>query len=95
MHGNDTLRPPAISGVVMRGAGGFGPPIDRMMTEDERRGFNWACEAQQLWGSLMLANVTPPPADCGPVPLVEAINHGWRMVVNSARALQLTMGRDT
>ena len=86
-------RPPAISGDVMHEATGFGPPLDRPMTEEERRGFNWALDALQLWGGLMLAKTPVVPQDCGPVPLAEAMRHGWQSTINSAKALQLTMGR--
>ncbi len=85
--------PPAMTGEIFPEPAGFGPPLARPMTEDERRGFNWALEALQLWGGLMLAKAPEVPHDSAPVPLSETVRHGWRNTVNAAKALQMTLGR--
>jgi len=42
---------PTATGVILADDTDMGPPLHRPMTEDERRGFNWACQALRLWGN--------------------------------------------
>ena len=90
-HTTDDLPVPMAE--VLPDGQGFGPPLDRPMTEDERRGFTYACQAMQLWGGLCSKTRLPADTSAGAVSLNEANQHGWRMVSNCARALEMTMGR--
>lgn len=85
-------RLPAQTGTGTPESDDFGPPFDRPMTEDERRGFNWACEALQVWGHQIVKNGFRTGGATAPVPLHEAMAHGGRMVTACAEALQLTLG---
>jgi len=84
---------PVTTAEVLPEPAGFGPPLHRQMTEDERRGFTYACQAMQLWGGICSKSRLPGDASTGMISLDEANLHGWRMVSNCAKALEVTMGR--
>lgn len=72
----------------------LGPMPGRQMTDDERRGFNWALGAMILWGTKIEREGIPlGGAEGDMVPLTQFMRHSGRMVRSCAEALHLTHGR--
>lgn len=72
----------------------LGPMPSRPMTDDERRGFNWALGAMMLWGKRIEREGLPLGGVEGEVvPITQFMAHSGRMVTACAEALHIEHGR--